>query len=998
MITCCLTTSTVDAQSIYQVDYQDLDYRMIGPFRAGRAVGGTGVPSQPNIFYMGVNNGGVWKTDDFGRTWNPIFDEAPTGSIGDIAVSESHPNILYVGTGEGLHRPDLGVGDGIFKSIDGGKSWTHVGLSDAQQVGRVIIHPTQPEQVFVACLGHPYGSNEERGVFKTDDGGNTWRKVLYLNEHTGAMQVEFDPNNPEILFADMWQHQEGPWENANWSGPNSGLYKSTDGGDHWRKIERGLPGVKQGLGRIGFTIAPSNSNLMFALVDAQEGGGLYKSIDGGESWVFLHGNRRLWGRGGDFAEIKVNPKDPDRLYVGNVASYTSADGGKTWTSFKGAPGGDDYHRIWINPNFPHIMLFVADQGATITVNAGRTWSSWYNQPTAQLYHVTTDNDFPYMVYGGQQESGAIGIASRGDGGQISFREFMGIGADEYAYVAPDPKDANIIYGGRVTRFNKLTGQSQIITPETLRSGAYRFVRTLPLMFHPADDNILLFATNVLWKTTNAGQNWEIISPDLTYEQPKIPASVGIYKTDEMEKMARRGVIYSLGPSPLNADVIWAGTDDGRIHLTKDGGLNWQDVTPSQISSWDKVSQIDASYFDQNTAYVAINAIRKDDMEPYIYKTNDGGGNWKLVTQGLPANGPVNVVRADPKQKYLLFAGTERAVYFSVDEGGHWQSLRSNMPATSIRDLVIHDDDLVVGTHGRSIWILDNISPLREIVKAKKKSIYLFTPPLATRVRDNMFNDTPLPPEEPTGQNPPDGAILDYYLAADVGSVNLDIVHQNGNLIRSYRSDDLPVNIDTTIQPHPTYWIRPSQKLGVIAGHHRFVWDLKYAPPRGAEASYSIAAVYKNTPSSPFGPLVNPGRYLIRLTVDGEVIEKKLVVRLDPRVSISEAALESQHNLSMACYEAYHELQKMAETITSQKSISTSNLALLGFDKPHHQNVLYGSIRAVSSERETIIGLQNKLIYMINILQSADVNPTSQAQKSINDLLSVVMDLKVRLKK
>ena len=865
-------------------------------------------------------------------------------------------------------------------------------------MGRVVIHPTQPEEVFVAGLGHPYGSNEERGVFKTEDGGNTWRKVLYLDEHTGAMQVEFDPNNPEILFADMWQHQEGPWENANWSGPNSGLYKSTDGGDHWRKIGNGLPDFKQGLGRIGFTIAPSNSNLMFALVDAQEGGGLYKSIDGGESWFFLHGNRRLWGRGGDFAEIKVNPKDSDRLYVGNVASYTSADGGKTWTSFKGAPGGDDYHRIWINPNFPDIMLFVADQGATITVNAGRTWSSWYNQPTAQLYHVATDSDFPYMVYGGQQESGAIGIASRGNGGQISFREFIGIGADEYAYVAPDPKDANIIYGGRVTRFNKLTGQSQSITPEALRSGAYRFVRTLPLMFHPADDNVLLFATNVIWKTTNAGQNWEIISPDLTYEQPKIPASVGIYKTDEMEKMARRGVIYSLGPSPLNADVIWAGTDDGRVHLTKDGGSNWKDVTPSQISSWDKVSQIDPSYFDQNTAYVAINAIRKDDMEPYIYKTNDGGNNWKLVTRGLPKNGPVNVVRADSKQEDLLFAGTERSVYFSVDEGAHWQSLRSNMPATSIRDLVIHDDDLIVGTHGRSIWILDNISPLREIVKAKKESIYLFTPPLATRVRDNMFNDTPLPPEEPTGKNPPDGAILDYYLAADVSSVHIDVMHQNGNLIRSYRSHDLPVNIDTTIQPHPTYWIRPNQKLGVSAGHHRFIWDLKYAPPKGVEASYSIAAVYKNTPSSPFGPLVNPGRYRIRLTVDGEVTEKNLVLRLDPRVSMSEAALETQHNLSMACYEAYHELQKMAEMITSQKSISASNLALLGSDKPHDQNVLYGSIRAVSSQRETIVGLQNKLIYMMNILQSADVNPTSQAQESINDLLSVVMDLKVRLEK
>ena len=998
IITCGLFPDILAAQSIDPVDYQDLDYRMIGPFRASRTVGGTGVPSQPNIFYMGVNNGGVWKTDDFGRTWNPIFDDAPTGSIGDIAVAESQPEVLYVGTGEGLHRPDLGVGDGIFKSIDGGKSWTHIGLSDVQQVGRVIIHPTQPELVFVAGLGHPYGSNEERGVFKTDDGGKNWRKVLYLDEHTGAIQVEFDPNNPEILFADMWQHQEGPWENANWSGPNSGLYKSTDGGEHWRKIEKGLPGAEQGLGRIGFTIAPSNSNLMFALVDARESGGLYKSIDGGESWFFLHGNKRLWGRGGDFAEIKVHPKDPDRLYVGNVASYTSSDGGKTWSSLKGAPGGDDYHRIWINPNFPDIMLFVADQGAIVTVNAGRTWSSWYNQPTAQLYHVATDKDFPYMVYGGQQESGAIGIASRGDGGQISFREFMGIGADEYAYVAPDPKDPNIIYGGRVTRFNKLTGQSQSITPETVRSGDYRFVRTLPLMFHPADDNVLLFATNVLWQTTNEGQSWEVISPDLTYEQPEVPASVGIYKTKEMEKMARRGVIYSLGPSPLAAHIIWAGTDDGRVQLTKDGGVNWQDVTPPQISSWDKVTQIDASYFDENTAYIAINAIRKDDMAPYIYKTHDAGKNWKLVTEGLPSNGPVNVVRADPKQVGLLFAGTERAVYFSVDEGAHWQSLRNNMPATSIRDLVIHEDDLVVGTHGRSIWILDNIAPLRELIKTQKEFIQLFTPSLATRVRDNMFYDTPLPPEEPTGQNPPDGAILDYHLAADASSVQLEILHQDGKVIRSYASDDLPVNVDTTSQRHPTYWMRRVQKLGTSAGHHRFIWDLKYAPPRGAEASYSIAAVYKNTPSGPFGPMVNPGRYRVRLTVDGEVTEKPLVLRMDPRVSISAAALQSQHDLSMACYQAYHELQQMAENIVTQKKPSLTTLALLGTGSPRDQDVLYGSIRAVSPEKETIIGLQNKLIYMMNVLQSADINPTSQAQNGVKYLLDVVVTLKVRLNK
>jgi photosystem II stability/assembly factor-like uncharacterized protein len=447
--------------------YHGLQYRLIGPFRASRTVGGVGIPSQPNVFFVGVNNGGVWKTDDFGRTWNPIFDDAPTGSVGDLAVSPSDPNVIYVGTGEGLHRPDLAVGDGMFKSIDGGETWNHIGLPDVQQVARVIVHPANPDIVLVAGLGHPYGPNEERGVFRTLDGGANWERVLYIDHNTGAIQVEFDPTNPNIIFADMWDHREGPWENASFSGPNSGLYKSTDGGSSWRPLTAGLPTSDDGLGRIGVGISPSNPQRMYATVDARTNGGVYRSEDAGESWALIHTDRRLWGRGGDFAEIRVHPDDPDRIFVGNVASYRSDDGGMNWTSIKGAPGGDDYHRIWINPENGDIMLFVTDQGATITVNGGRTWSSWYNQPTAQLYHVITDNQFPYWVYGGQQESGAIGTASRGNGGQISFRDWVGIGADEYAYVAPDPLNPHIIYGGRVVKHNRLTGQTQNIAPEAL---------------------------------------------------------------------------------------------------------------------------------------------------------------------------------------------------------------------------------------------------------------------------------------------------------------------------------------------------------------------------------------------------------------------------------------------------------------------------------------------------------------------------------------------------
>jgi photosystem II stability/assembly factor-like uncharacterized protein len=946
------------------------------------------------VFYIGVNNGGVWKTDDYGRTWKPIFDDAPTGSVGDIAVSPSHPEVIYVGTGEGLHRPDLSVGDGIFKSTDGGKTWKHVGLADVQQVGRLIVHPSNPDIVFVAGLGHPYGPNEERGVFRTTDGGRSWQKVLYLNHNTGAIQVEFDPINPQIIFADMWEHRDGPWENASFSGANSGLYKSTDGGDTWRRLTQGLPTAGQGLGRIGVGIAPSNPKRMYATVDARENGGIYRSEDAGQSWGLLSKDRRLWGRGSDFAEVRVHPQNPDVVFIGNIASYRSDDGGLTWTSLKGAPGGDDYHRIWINPLQPDVMLFATDQGATITVNGGRTWSSWYNQPTAQLYHVSTDNQFPYWVYGGQQESGAIAIASRGPGGQISFRDWMGVGADEYAYVAPDPRDPNIVYGGRIVRFNKKTGQSQNVAPEALRSGKYRILRTMPLLFHPADPSMLLFATNVLWKTTNGGEQWQIISPDLSREQPEVPESIGDFRTPQLASMPRRGVIYAVAPSPREVNTIWAGTDDGLVHVTRDGGATWQNVTPPELWAWDKVSQIDAGHFDSQTAYIAINAIRRDDMRPHIFRTHDGGATWRRLVNGLPEMGPVNVVREDWQQPGLLFAGTERAVYFSIDDGAHWQSLRMNMPASSIRDLVIHENDLVIGTHGRSIWILDNFAPLREMAKAPTATVHLFSPPPATRVRWNMFSDTPLPPEEPAGQNPPDGAILDYYLKRDAKNVTLEIVNGKNEIVRRFASSDKAEMIDTTAIPHPTYWIRPPQILATATGHHRFVWDLRHEPPPGSEREFPIAAVYRNTPSAPVGPFVPPGRYTVRLTVDGTVLERQLDVRLDPRVTLSEADLQLQTDYSLACYNGYLRLQKIREAIevalqnpaTQRNAQKRETLQTLrGAGLPGNPDLLYGSITAISADKETIVGLQNKFLYLLNVLQSADARPTQQAMAGVRAL-------------
>jgi photosystem II stability/assembly factor-like uncharacterized protein len=957
-------------------------------------VGAVGVPSQPGVFYVGVNNGGVWKTDDYGRRWQPTFDSAPTGSVGDIAVAASSPDVIYVGSGEGLHRPDLGVGDGIFKSSDAGRTWQHVGLNDVQQVGRIVVHPADPNTVFVAGMGHPYGPNDERGVFRTTDGGRTWQKVLFVDRNTGAAQVEIDPTNPAVVFAAMWSHREGPWENGSFTGKTSGIYKSTDGGTTWNKLTVGLPDSAEGLGRIAFAIAPSNSRRIYALVPARQARGVYRSDDGGATWQRVSTDPRL------DVDIRVHSKNADVVFAAGTASYKSEDGGRTWTAFKGAPGGDDYQRIWIDPVHPDVMLFTADQGATITTNGGQTWSSWYNQPTAQLYHVTTDRQFPYWIYGGQQESGAIGIASRGNGGQISFRDWMGVGADEYGYVAPDPLNPDIIFGGRIVRFDKKTGQSQNVAPEALRSGNYRILRTMPLLFHPLDPKVLLFATNVLWKTTTGGQQWEIISPDLSRERPDIPDSVGDFRTADVEKMARRGVIYAVAPSPKDVQVIWAGTDDGLVHVTRDGGRIWTNVTPPALRAWDKVSQIDAGHADAAVAYVAVNAIRRDDMRPHVYRTHDSGVTWAEIVDGLPAIGPVNVVREDPKQPGLLFAGTERQVYFSIDDGQHWQSLRQNMPASSVRDLVIHEDDVVVGTHGRSIWILDGISVLRELAQAVRATRpFLFSPPQTTRVRWNMFSDTPLPPEEPAGQNPPDGAILDYYLPSATTDVVLDVVDERGAAVRHYSSRDQPEQIDWPTLPYPAYWLRPPQRLSTERGQHRFVWDLRYAPPRGARRDLSIAAVHRGTSTSPAGPYVPPGRYTVRLTAGGATAERTLAVRMDPRVVTSDADLQLQTDLSLACYRLYQRVQEIREAIDGaidrQPSRREPLTALRGSGGPENPDILYDSITANDPNQETVVGLQQKLLFMLALLQSADARPTVQAADAVKRLTAIVPILEQR---
>ncbi|MBI4501004.1 MAG: glycoside hydrolase [Gemmatimonadetes bacterium] len=996
--------SFATAQQFDLSGYAEMRWRNIGPHRASRTKAASGVSSQPNVFYMGAVNGGVWKTADYGRTWVPIFDDQPTGSIGAIAVAPSDPNVVYVGSGEGLQRPDLSTGDGMYKSTDAGKTWTHLGLRDGQQIPEIIVDPTDPSRLFVAVLGHPYGPNQERGVFRSTDGGQSFQKVLYRDENTGASDLLFDPKDPNIVYAVLWESRQGPWENGAWNGPGSGLFKSVDGGNTWRQLTRGLPGTQQGLGRIGIGIAPSDGNRLYAIVEARGSeGGIYRSDDAGESWTKTNADGRVANRPTDASEIIVDPRNPDVAYSITIVSWKTTDGGRTWTGWKGAPGGDDYQKGWINPNNPDIIFLTSDQGAVVTVNGGQTWSSWYNQPTAQFYHVTADNAFPYRLCSGQQESGSSCVSSRGDDGQLTFREWHPVAASEYSYVAPDPLNPDMVYGGTVSRYDRRTGQVQNVSPRPLRSGTdYRTLRTAPILFSPVDPHALYFATNHLWKTLDGGNSWARISPDLTRTDSVVPANVGVYSHTPTARARHPGVIYTVAPSYTSVNTIWVGSDDGLIHVTHDGGKTWKNVTPRELMPWAKVSIMDAGHSDTLTAYAAINTLRLDDLKPHIYRTHDGGKTWTHITNGIPDGGVVNVVREDPRRKGLLFAGTEQTVYVSFDDGDRWQSLRLNLPATSIRDLIIKDDDIAVGTHGRSFWILDDITPLRQLADSVTSSrAFLFRPQLATRFRWNKNTDTPLPPEEPAGQNPPDGAIINYHLAsAASGPVTLEITDSAGNTVRKFSSED---RVDPPVEGRniPDYWIRPAQTLAVTAGMHRFVWDLHYPPPAVLQFTYPIAAIYRNTPRTPFGPWVSPGRYTVKLTVDGQAYTQPLTVRMDPRVKTPAAVLARQFTLSKLIYDdlrkdydALRELRAMRQQLAQLKtsagsgpvadSVAALDQKAAGLEGSRGGGFGGGGRGGAGSE-QTLTQSNGSLASVLGLLQGADVAPTTQALAAVTQV-------------
>jgi photosystem II stability/assembly factor-like uncharacterized protein len=934
-----------------------MHWRSIGPTRAGRARALAGVPSQPNVFYIGFDNGGVWRSTDYGSTWEPLFDREPTGSIGAIAVAPSDPNIIYVGSGAGIIRPDLSTGDGVYKSTDAGKTWTHLGLHDSQMIAMIDVDPRNPDRLFVAVLGHPYGPNAERGVFRSTDGGRSFDKVLYRDEYTSANDVRIDPSDPNTVYAALWEQQQGYSEATAFGGAPAGIFKSADGGTTWKPLAEGLPPVLEA----NLAIAPSNPRVIYAVVApavpagaaAGPGGGgraaigFYKSTDAGEHWFLaVRGpnaaaggeakapDPRPLGRigGGDLPTIAVDPKDENVVYSSSTVLWRTDDGGVTWSAVRGAPGGDDYQKTWINPQNADILLAVSDQGAVVSANRGKSWSNWYTQPTAAMYHVTTDNAFPYRVCGGQQDSGSACVDSRSMDGEITFHDWHPVNIQEYGIAAPDPRDPDLVFGSQrtnVSLYNRKTGQTTLVGPDLSTRGPKgevygRNVRTMPIQWSPVTPGVLYYASNVVWKSADRGQSWTRISPDLARQTWAVPASVGKYAASVTP--APQGTITALALSPRDARVIWAGTDDGNLQVTTDGGLKWTDVTPPVIKPWSRIFNLEAGHFDALTAYAAANTLRLDDLNPHFWRTHDGGKTWTEIDHGIAPGAASNSIREDPRKQGLLYAATDTQVWVSFDDGDHWQSLRLDMPAVSVRDIQVKDDstclcaDLVAGTHGRGFWILDDVTPLRQAASAAAaKGAFLFKPATAVRVRFGTNDPTPWPPELPAGENPPPGAILDYYLPAAVtGAVTLEILDAAGRLVRSFSSDDRAATPDPALDPAgynkvcqqtpsaancglPLYWPAPAMHLSSSAGMHRFSWDMRYAPVTPEDVGAGGAVPHRTYPqaNAPWAP---PGAYTVRLTAEGRSVTQPLAVRLDPRVKMPAPALAQLAALSREMYD------------------------------------------------------------------------------------------------
>ena len=891
-----------------------LRWRMLGPFRGGRVDAVSGVPGRPNEFYFGAVNGGVWKSIDAGRVWTPVFDSQPVASIGAIAVAPSAPDVVYVGTGECTLRDSMGYGNGMYKSTDAGRSWSHIGLDDTQHIGRIAIDPRNPNVVFVAAIGHLYAPSAERGVFRSVDGGKSWKKVLYKDENIGAVEVVIDPANSNVIYAGLWNTRRPPWYTYRPSnGPGGGIFKSTDGGNTWKQLTSGLP--KSGIGKTGIAVCPTNSRRVYAVVDCLEpdttvpapapsagGGGrggaavqpvqsgFFRSDDGGATWTKTSSDPALSGRGWYFEHVTVDPSDPDVVYVPNVAVSRSKDGGKTWVALRGSPGGDDYHQAWVSPDDTHTMIVASDQGAIVTHNAKSddprdvTWSSWLNQPIAQIYHVSVDYRFPYWVTGAQQDSGAVAVCSRGKFAQISMRDWEPIGAGgESGYTAGDPLHPGIIFGGTGGRFDL---ELNVAVPGTTSPRATgetdRGDWTQPLVISRADPRAMYYCSQFVYKTTDGARSWTQISGDLTRPAPGIPSTLDAVAAADTDRNGQRGVVYSVSPSPLLVPMVWAGTDDGLIHVTTNDGKSWQNVTPGALTAWSRVTTVEASHFDFNAAYASVDRHQLQDFEPYVYRTRDMGKSWQKITNGLPAGVYVHVVKEDPKRQGLLVAGTERGSFVSLDDGDSWHALQLNMPATSVRDFEFYDNDLIVATHGRGFWVVDDVSPLRQVNDAVLAAdAHLFKPADAINVLQGGDNGTPLQKDEPQALNPPNGAVIDFYLkTAATGTVTLEILDAVGAAVRTFTTDGASQPAAQGgrgggIPNTSALWRTPPEPFSASAGMHRVVWDAVAGGGgrggRGGGGGGRGGGAPKLT-----------GTFSAKLTVGGKSYTQTFAVRADPR--------------------------------------------------------------------------------------------------------------------
>jgi photosystem II stability/assembly factor-like uncharacterized protein len=920
------------AQTVPSELFDGLKWRLIGPFRGGRAVAVAGVPGDATTFYFGAVNGGIWKTTDAGVVWTPIFDGQPVGSIGALAVAPSDPKTIYAGTGESDIRSSLSFGNGVYKSVDAGRTWAHIGLEDTRHISRIVVDPQNANIVYVGALGHVYAPNEQRGVYKSTDGGSHWTKVLDQGPEIGVSDLAICSGHPQLLFAGTWHTWRPPWSTyAPIDRPGGGLFRSQDGGATWSRLNgAGLP--EGDWGRVGVDVAPDGKRV-YALIQAKKAG-LYRSDDGGDTWTLANDDPRLTSRAWYFNSITIDPSNPDVLYVPNVALYRSEDGGKTISIVRGAPGGDDYHQIWVDPRNSASMVLGTDQGTTISLDRGQTWSTWYNQPTAQFYHVITDNQFPYVVYGTQQDSGSAAVLSRTNYGQITPRDWFPAGPSESGYMALDPNDPNIIYLGSsyggVARYNRRTGLSQDVTPwpvptfgSEIDQRKYRAPWSPVLVFSPSDPKALFLGTQYVMKTLDGGLHWETISPDLTGstvaagdKRPREAATV------ENAKQRGYGVVNTIAPSPLNRELIWAGSDTGLIHVTRNGGKSWKDVTPPGLSDWSKISLIEASHFDPAVAYAAVDRSRLDDQSPHLYRTRDYGATWQPITDRISATAFLRAIREDPKTKGLLFAGTELGVYISFDDGDHWQSLQLNLPVSSVRDLTIHGDDLVIATHGRSFWILDNITPLRQTSEARKANVaWLYHPSAAIRVDNDDFVGTPLPPEEPTAENPPSGAMIDYFLKSPVSKVMLEVFDPQHKLARRFSSEDQSATKHAALAVAER-WLPKPEVLAKSPGMHRFVWNLTWG------SSGAPAADEEAESRNPPGPKAIPGIYEIRLTVDGQVHTQPLEITMDPRSAATPEILRQQFQLANQIFAETMEARRVLAQINSvQKQIGAAQRKL-----------------------------------------------------------------------